>query len=238
PTIAAIASWISSRLDAFASKAKHSTLDSTATAGPSGATKPAAGASARRRSVISARHPAMYTTIRVLVASVIAERNELATVASHTSTALARIATCGVLNFGWTRASTAGMSPSSANANGRREVARNPLFSEPSMMTTAPSVITCSPVGPHKTTAASANGAVLVANAGTAAMQTICTPAFRISTINNDNATANGTSRRGLRVSPAATSAASNPTKAKMPSSIASLKSAAGGNVAGAAGHA
>jgi hypothetical protein len=46
-------------------------------------------------------------------------------------------------------------------------------------------------------------------------MQTICTPAYRISTINNDNATANGTSRRGLRVSPAATSAASNPTKAK-----------------------
>ena len=68
-------------------------------------TNPAGGASARRRSAISAMHPAIYTTIRVLVASVIAERNELATVASQTSAALARIATCGVLNFAWTRAS-------------------------------------------------------------------------------------------------------------------------------------
>ena len=69
------------------------------------------------------------------------------------------------------------MSPCSANANGSRDVARKPLLSEPSMITTAPSVITCSPTGPHSTTAASANGAVLVANDGTVAMQTICTPA-------------------------------------------------------------
>ena len=148
--------------------------------------------------------------------------------------ATVRIATCGVRNRGWTRASARGSAPSSAARKNARGVDNIPPASEPKIDTATPIITSVLPPTPTIRPATAASGAVVwcASSLPRTPWLTSCNATYSRITVPVAPNMARGTVRAGSRISALGASASSMPWKAKNRISEASPNFAAGGHPA------
>ncbi len=115
------------------------------------------------------------------------------------------MALIGVRYVGWTRPKNGGRSPCSASAKRLRDPDNACPMLLPEVEKTAPSVNIAAPAVPRNTAAASASGVFDWASPGSVPSATTCAIVITIVTMTIVMMSANGTVRRGSRVSPATT---------------------------------